>query len=284
MKEISFNIFVLSYIYFIKNFFTSKSIEKIYLKLDENDDYKKQIFFECGGGYWSYYCGIMKFIKEKYSNNILNKIVWLGTSAGIYPVINAMKHFNPNKSMSVMKDGLNEVPQTWYGLIYRSNNLIKKYCHDNYLNNYENEIISYKNNLFIGILNLNIICPIFSSVTFYYNFDNINEFTESCLISHGIPFITGPLKNTFVKHPKKWYIIRTDAGILTLLFGLIFGYELFMPYGKQVPSYVISVNSFRKLNFSWLWIWPNLDHHEKMYKLGYEDAKANETKIDQIIL
>ena len=80
MKEVSFTIFDLCYISFLKYFYPYH-ISKKYLK--NTYGYRKQILFECGGGYWSYYCGIVKMIKETYSRDYLDDIAWVGASAGV---------------------------------------------------------------------------------------------------------------------------------------------------------------------------------------------------------
>jgi hypothetical protein len=280
MKEISSNIFKLLFIYFTKPFFPKYINEHFFLKTNK---YKKQIFFECGGGYWSYYCGIVKMIKETYSREELNKIIWLGSSAGVFPAVTAA-YLIPDRSMNNMLKSLLYLPQTWYGGICKLNPLILNNCHQKFLLRYKKKIISKQNKLFLAVLDINIICPLFSSISFYYNFDTMQDFTESCLASHGIPFITGPLNLTCFTHPKKWYIKRIDAGVFTVLFGYLFGYSTFMPYGTTISYHVISANIFRRLRLDWGWLWPHVDHNKKMYELGYQDAIDNREMMDKIIL
>jgi len=178
---------------------------------------------------------------------------------------------------------LTKMNPNWYGAIYKLNIIIKEYLYENFLLKYEKDICK-NNKLFVAVLNINIICPIFSSITFYYNFENMKEFTDSCLTSHGIPFITGPLNVTIMSHPKKWYIKRMDAGVLTLLFGYLFGYDKFMPYGLNLECHVISANIFRPIRVEWFWLWPCEKHFEKLYNFGYEDAKKNVDILNKIIL
>lgn len=288
MNEISFNIFFILYILVISYFFP-KYKSNHYLELTPNKKLqrskKKQIFIECGVGYVGYYVGIIKFIKEKYSKEELDKIVWLASSAGVFAAVNAA-YLNKDKdeSIDIFKKLLREMRQTWYGAFYTLNTLVKKYLYEKYLLEYKKEIISKNNKLFIAVLNVNIICPIFSSITFYYNFENMEEITDSCLCSHGIPFITGPLNVTIMTHPKKWYIKRMDAGPFTLLFGNLFGYDKFMPYGNNIEYHVISPNMFRPLRLDWFWLWPYVKVFENLYNSGYEDAKNNVDILDKMIL
>jgi len=289
MYEISFNIFFILYILVISYFFP-KYKNKYYLELKPNNllqeskKNKKQIFIECGGGYVSYYGGIIKFIKENYSKEELDNIIWLCSSAGVFAALNgAYINKDKDESLDILKKMLREMRQTWYGAIYTLNILIKN-IYENFLLDYKTDIICQNNKLFIAVLNLNVICPIFSSITFYYNFENMTEFTESCLCSHGIPFITGPLNVTFITHPKKWYIKRMDAGPLTLLFGYFFGYDKFMPYGLNLEYHIISANIFRPLRLDWCWFWTCENHFEKLYNFGYEDAKKNVDLLNKMIL
>ena len=288
MYEISFNVFFILYILVISYFFP-KYKSNHYLQLSTNNKLqrskKKQIFIECGGGYVSYYVGIIKFIKENYSEEELDKIIWLASSAGVFAAINgAYINKDKDESIDIFKKMLRGMRQTWYGVVYTLNTLIKKHLYEKFLLEYKKDIICQNNKLFIAVLNINIICPILSSITFYYNFENMKEFTESCLCSHGIPFITGPLNVTIMSHPKKWYIKRMDAGPLTLLFGYLFGYDKFMPYGDNIDYHVISANIFRPIRIDWFWLWPYVKDFENLYNSGYEDAKNNVDILDKMIL
>lgn len=281
MKEVSFTIFDLLYISFLKYFYPFH-VQKKYL--ENKYCYRKQIFFECGGGYWSYYCGIVKMMKETYSRNYLDDIAWVGASAGVFPVVNAAYVENPDKTMNYMMHLLSCMPQTWYGGIGRFNPFIYNYCHKDYLQKYKEQILLKQSQVFLAVLNINILCPIFSSLSFYYDFDNMNDFSESCIASHGIPLITGDLNTTLISHPKKWYIKRMDAGVLTVLYGFLFGYNKFLPYGNTLPCHVIYPNIFRPYSLKNAWISPNYLHHYNLYHLGYHDAKRNKKLLDKMIL
>lgn len=285
MKEISFSFFQLLYysirkiIY--KNYYNTYFLENKY-------KYKTQIFWECGGGYWSYYCGIVKMIKETYPKEILDKIVWIGSSAGVFPVIIA-QYFNDENiddGMNYILNILSSLSQTWYGGLYKLNPLLLNTFYKNYFRKFEKKIVDPCQKVFCTVLNINILCPLFSTISFCYDFNEYSKFTKTCLTSHGIPFITGPLKTTLFHHEdsKKWYIKRMDGGILTVFFGYIFGYNNFMPYGNTIPVKVIYPNIFRPFNSNYAWISVKTDHIKSLFELGYKDAKMNIKKIDELIL
>lgn len=285
MYEISFNIFELLYLTLIIYFFP-KYKSKYYLSNQSNNKnkYKKQIYFECGGGYVNYYGGIIQFIKENYSDEVLDKIIWIGSSAGSYPaIIGAFIEVENNESKEILIKLQKKMEKLWFGAIYKLNIIIKENFYEKYLLDYEEKICN-SDKLFIMVLNINIICPIFSSITFYYNFENMKEFTDSCLTSHGIPFITGPLNVTILSHPSKWYIKRMDAGFFSLLFGFLFGYDKFMPYGNNIEFHIISPTIFRNFKLNWSWLWCCIDHTEMLFNLGYEDAKKNVDILNKMIL
>jgi len=287
MYEISFNFFVLMYLSLNKIFFP-KYKSNYYLQMESNNKLqrskKKQIYFECGGGYVSYYGGIIQFIKEKYSKEDLDKIIWMGSSAGTFPaIVGAFLELEKNESKEILMKLQDKLNNVWFGAIYKLNIIIKENFYEKYLLENQEKICN-NNKLFIAVLNINIICPIFTSITFYYNFENMKEFSDSCLTSHGIPFITGPLNVTIISHPKKWYIKRMDAGVFTVLFGFLFGYDKFMPYGKNIEYHVITPNIFRNIRLDWLWLWCCTKHTEMLFNLGYQDAKKNVDILNKMIL
>ena len=75
-----------------------------------------------------------------------------------------------------------------------------------------------------------------------------------------------------------------DAGVFTLLFGYIFGYKCFMPYGSNLDTKIIYPQIFRPYNFNYSWIHSNMIHHMKLYELGYQDALNNKDKMNNLIL
>lgn len=285
MKEISFSFFQLLY-HLINKIIFKKNYNINYL--ENTNKFQKQIFWECGGGYWSYYCGIVKMIKETYPKEVLDKIVWLGSSAGVFPVITVQYINEIEEGMKYILNTLSTLTQTWYGGIYKLNPLLSNTFYNDHIKKYNKSIISLRssNKIFVSILNINILCPIFSSISFCYDFENCINFKETCLMSHGIPIITGPLNITLFSHPdpNKWYIKRMDAGLFTLLFGFIFGYENFMPYGNKIPVKVIYPSLFRSYRLDYLWINVNKFHVQNLFNLGYTDAINNKQKMDEIIL
>jgi hypothetical protein len=281
MKEITFSLFQLIHYSFKKWFNYSNTYY-----LENNNNYKKQIFWECGGGYWSYYCGIVKMIKETYSKEILDKIVWIGSSAGVFPVCNVEYEDDIDKVSYYVFSIFKNLPQTWYGGLNKLNTIILNKCHKEYLFLKKDVILLPKQKVFYAVLNINIIFPLFTSISFCYDFDKYKDFAETCISSHGIPFLTGPLNTTLLSHPdhNKWYIRRMDAGVFTVLCGYFFGYSLFMPYGPKLSNKVIFPHIFRPYTLINGWIHTNMEYHKYMYKLGYQDAKNNILKMNAIIL
>jgi hypothetical protein len=283
MKEISFSFFQL--LYHLINKIIFKKNYSIHF-LENTNKFKKQIFWECGGGYWSYYCGIVKMIKETYSKETLDKIVWIGASAGIFPVIAAQYINNEDEGINYICNKLSTLRQTWYGGIYKFNPLLSDTFYKKYFLKFNKSIIKSSKKVFITILNINILCPLLSNVSFCYDFENCDSFKNTCLTSHGIPFIMGPLDVTLFSHPdpNKWYIKRMDAGVFTLFFGFLFGYKNFMPYGVNLSVKVINPSIFSPYRLDYLWINANNNHIKNLYDLGYIDAINNKEKMDEIIL
>jgi hypothetical protein len=75
-----------------------------------------------------------------------------------------------------------------------------------------------------------------------------------------------------------------DAGVFTVLFGFLFGYDKFMPYGKNIEYHVITPNIFRNIRLDWLWLWCCTKHTEMLFNLGYQDAKKNVDILNKMIL
>jgi hypothetical protein len=289
MKEITFSFWQLLFyniMQFIYPNYKNTNNTNYTNYINNTNNYKKQIFWECGGGYWSYYSGIVKMIKETYSKDILDKIVWMGSSAGVFPCLISEYDEKTDNLLNYIKNILLCLPQYWYGGLYNFNSIILEKFHKEYLYQYKSKILNPQQKMFITVLNINIICPFLSTISLCYDFDNINIFSETCMASHGIPFLMGPLNNTLLNHPdkNKWYIKRMDAGVFTLLFGFIFGYKCFMPYGPKLDTKIIYPHIFRPYNLKYLWIHSNMIHNMKLFELGYQDALKNREKIDNIIL
>ena len=74
MKEFKINIFSIFYLILYRIF----KLKLFKLKYLSNDfSYKKQVFIDCGFGYFFYYIGIVKYIQEHYNKEQIDNIVWV---------------------------------------------------------------------------------------------------------------------------------------------------------------------------------------------------------------
>ena len=246
--------------------------------------YKKQIFWECGGGYLAYYWGIATAMHELYTPEVCEKLVLSGSSAG--SIISFCLKSRENLKTLFSENYLSlcrKLILQPFGGFYNLNSAIKLE-YENVINKHPSEVfINKKHNLFSTSLHLNVLCPLFSYISMSYEFENANDLVECALASHGIPFVIGSPKYTILPHPTKWFYYRIDSGFLTMLLGRIYGYQALMPYGEHVSTAVICPSTFRPCNPINLWMWMSPEHNRKLYNLGYTDAMGNLDKLENII-
>ena len=74
-----------------------RSVEPGCVMIDYLPNDKKMIVFSAGGGYWPYYLGVTKYIKENYD---LSDVYLVGTSAGGLSILALLLQMNVDVSMN----------------------------------------------------------------------------------------------------------------------------------------------------------------------------------------
>jgi hypothetical protein len=237
---------------------------------------KKRIYWECGGGYASYYLGISQAIYELYPPEIIENIEWLGVSAGIFPVLVLQCKIPPIKLFEYVKTNiLSHLSSQILEGFYNLNKYAENTLWVDFFSKYQTELL-HTTRFSIIYFNYNFAFPFLSYFSFSSNFNSIDELAKSALSSHNIPFITG----ITMPHPTNPFIRRFDAGVLTLIYGYLMGYDI-LPY-QNIG--IIKCDTFRKLEPLRIWLWTEVEYNEELYKMGYNDAITNKTILDKIII
>jgi len=242
--------------------------------------YSKQIFWECGGGYAPYYMGIGQAIYETYPKEVLDNIVWSGSSSGVWSAMLMNNSHQPSMFFQYCKTNvLLPLFKQPLGGFYNIKNKVKNTIWNEYFIKFHSQYLNNNERLFIAYFNLNILFPFLSHFVFAYNFETNTDIINSALASHDIPFVSG----LTVKHHINPFILRFDGGWVSALIGNLLNYDLFMPYGKNIKSSSIRFDTFRPLQPFWLWLWTDPIHNQNMFDLGYKDAINNKILLDTII-
>jgi hypothetical protein len=211
---------------------------------------KKMIVFSAGGGYWSYYLGVAKYIKEKYD---LSNVYLVGTSAGGLSALALSQQVPFDDVMQNSLSVLDEISQYILGVFsLQWSKIYKKYMLIGMNGQYKKT-----NNVFIAVSKLSW----FKLEKRYFRTDS-NEcaITDAVIVSSWLPFITAPLFQPFFRIGGSYY----NDGVFT---------------GKDIinnkNTIVIHPRTFTKMPFSGFWLWMGRDYNLKLYNLGYEHASKN---------
>jgi hypothetical protein len=269
-------------IIFIFKLFLNKILKTEYFKpeyLENTNNYRKQLFFDQGGGYCVYYLGICYYIQENYSRETLDNIIYATSSAGTLSCFFLCENININIGFNkwienVFNDDNNIIMRKMYkesSLILKNTTLDKK---------------EVRKNFYPLTFNLNIIFPFLSYLSFSYEFDNKEEFCKTCIASYSIPFLLLPIKETIfnLNHHSKWYIKSFDGGSFFLFLNYFFDLEQILPYGNNIKTSCIRPNTFRNFNISNIFMYNDIEHTERLFKEGYNDCVLYKEKLDSIIL
>jgi hypothetical protein len=116
-------------------------------------------------------------------------------------------------------------------------------------------------------------------VAFNYDCGKFKTYQKTMLSSFGIPFFMGKDKYTIFKHPHTGYNMMDNMMTINLLHH-IYGYSRFLPYGNNIPHFIIHPTMFRSSKMKYYWISPNREQHRKLYHRGYEDCVKNKEYLD----
>jgi len=270
-----------------------------YLKNDFG--YSKQIYWSSGGGYWSYYVGLSHAIKEMYPEDVLNNISWSFSSAGSFGANSLIGYSSPGDIFNECIHLLDDICKLPLSGVYKINSEIKKI----YLKEGRDFVVKKDIRLFPLVMHINwvavvtilslyynniinffILCVLYNMcyhLSFTHNFDSKLDYINACVASHNLVF-SGNVITSIIKHPKKWYVISIDGGLIMNVLRTIYGYEHFLPYGKTLKSNIITPSTFRPdyfINYVTL-TYPK--HMKKLFDIGYKDAYKNKAILDDIIL
>jgi hypothetical protein len=211
---------------------------------------KPTIVFSAGGGFWPYYLGIAKYIKDHYD---LSDVYFVGTSAG---GLSALALSQPVELDDVMVNSLSvtdEISQYILGVfslqwskLYKKNFLIGLDGH-------------YKktNHLFLAASRITL----FGFEKRYFIADsNAEAIADAAIVSCWLPFITAPFFQPLFHIGRSYYVDGFWSG--------------FDKTNKQ-NTIIIYPRTFTKMPLSWHWLWLDREHNMNLYRLGYEHASKN---------
>lgn len=211
---------------------------------------KRMIVFSAGGGYWPYYLGVAKYIKEKYD---LSNVNLVGTSAGALAALALSQQVPFDDVMQNSLSVTDEISKYILGVfslqwsfIYKKTILID-------LNN------RYKrtNNVFIAASKLKW-CKL--TKQYFITDSNVTAIADAAIVSSWLPWITAPLFQPLFRIGGSYYL----DGVFT---------------GKDIVNkqntIIIHPRTFTKMPFSGHWLWLGREYNLKLYQLGYEHASQN---------
>jgi hypothetical protein len=228
--------------------------------LDELPTDRQIIVFASGGGYWTYYMGIAKFMQETY---VLDDINFVGASAGAFCSNVLANKLTVDDSFFTCLNFLDKLNThftgTWWNWV-----LVSKDVSLDTMNFYK--------------CNLHNNRRVFSSVTqltskglikkYFTCGESYESIIDSMITSYWIPFITAPFFQPFSKINGQYYID-----------GFLSGPE---KINKQT-TLVIHPHIFERLPFYTHWLWLGRDYNIWLFNRGYEQAKMNRHKLDKFL-
>jgi hypothetical protein len=225
--------------------------------IDDLPSNAKIVNFTAGGGYWSYYYGIARFIQDNYK---LTDISFLGTSAGTGPISGLLHEIPIDDMFEETNNMISNLNRCWFGVFSHQmlidyqilgNLFLDKFKLDNSINN----------RLFVGVSTPNL------TKKYFTNFSNTKSIIDSFIISTWIPFIIAPTFQPFCKYGDEFYLDGVMSGKDKHNNMLIIKPNMWRTYSK----YSGAINH-------WLWLDPK--HNRSMYYKGYQDAKNNRKTFD----
>jgi len=212
---------------------------------------KPTIVFSAGGGYWPYYLGVGKYIKEHYNLSDVNLV---GTSAG---GLSALSLSQPVAIDSVIINSMavvDEISQKSLGIFsLKWSNLYKKNILIGLNGKYRKT-----DKLFIAVSRLAWFR--FEKRYFLADSNTADAIADAAIASSWIPFITAPFFQPFFRIGGSYYIDGYWSGKDKI---------------NKNNCIIIYPRIFEKLPLIWYWLWLGHDYNMKLYQLGYEHASQN---------
>ncbi len=220
---------------------------------------KPTIVFCCGGGYWPYYLGIAKFIKENYD---LSQVCIVGTSAGALAALSLSQPVSIDDVLVESFRVIDELSMSPLGIfslqwprLYRKGILAGL-----------NGKFRVTENLFIAVSRLKW----FGFEKRYFVADsNAEAISDAAICSCWIPLITSPLFQPLYR-------------IGGFLYGD--GYWTGKDIIQRENTIVFHPRKFERMSLSNHWLWLDKDRLYRLYELGYEHSRNNRNIFSRLTL
>ena len=227
--------------------------------------YMKELYFSGAGGFYPYFMGIAYFIQNNYN---LDDIIFTGnSSSSLVTLLLALKipiDEALNENYKIMK----EISNFTFGPLFNYYEIAKKYIYKYFE---ENMDIDPKkiNNLYIQITNTNnSYNPQNWESIFINKWESLDDLFNCIKSSSYIPIFGKTLTNEFrnmkcIDGGVNYYLKNSSHSTC-----------------KFKKNKYIHTNIWRNIPISWYLIYSDKIWNEKLYIMGYEDAKKNKKELD----
>jgi hypothetical protein len=259
--------------------------------------YEKTIYWDGGGGYYGYYMGIAKAIKEMYPLTKIHDNHWVFCSAGSLSSNALMCDTSVEDIFNNCIEELSIISKKKMYGVHHVNKITRtkylKYCNFEFIKTKSISPIALHINIMgvasacIAMIYTQSLLPLLAcifcfNISYSYAHNTINDYANACVSSHNL-LITGGFTDSIIRHPSKWYIICMDAGPSIWLLAFFFGLECLFPY-NQTNVHIIHTEMFRKRTLSDTLNLTSVENVKKLYNLGYTDSYKNKDILDKIFL
>ncbi len=229
-----------------------------YTCLDAMPSDKPIITFTSGGGYWTYYLGIAKFIQETYEIE-KKDINYLGTSAGVVSCAVLVNRIPADTVMKLCDEHLRIINTCKMGVFgnwcANAQHIYENTFRDNKIKLADNE------RLFSGVSKITMQGLKKQYLCTQVSYEDITTIINA---SCWIPFITAPFSQPVCK-------INDDM----FLDGFFSGND------KIKNALIIYPWYFERMSLYRHWLWLGKDYNRDMYRLGYDHATKYRHKLDR---
>lgn len=277
----------------------SSFLQKHFLELLNQRNISKVIEIDVGGGVWSYYYGICKYLQEVFD---LSDVLYIGHSAGIEPTYWLAMDIDIQWVWDEYKEFLHEIDLKCTKALWNWKTLALKH-RKNMLNVLE-KVYGYNLDYLLEKLNRRLIVgsscikssySIFTKLekTYTTNFTSHDSALKCLTASYTIPFITAPFFQPYeclnvidIDNDDKF-----DAPLCSKHIDSYFSHDCEdMTKGGQVTKHFADDNMlfyihnlmWRNFNVKDKWLWTDDKTNDDLFQAGYNDAKLNHDKINLI--